>query len=149
MEVLAVDHGHVDRRAPQRASRLETAEAGADDYHSRPLCHLHRSLQQSPTGGGYLPRAVVAELCARLAVIHSGVAFDQDVFAMNNAQQTRTGWSWWYLLFIIQFVLALWVPLYNKAEPSFIGIPFFYWFQLALVIVGAVLTAIVYFATDD
>src|SRR5579872_5057533 len=38
---------------------------------------------------------------------------------MNDIQQKRAGWSWWYLLFIVQFVLALWVPLYNKAEPSF------------------------------
>ncbi len=59
----------------------------------------------------------------------------------------RRGWSWWYLLLIVQ-VVALWVPLYNSAEPSFIGIPFFYWFQLAMILMGAVLTAIVYFATE-
>jgi hypothetical protein len=29
------------------------------------------------------------------------------------------------------------------------GIPFFYWYQLLWVIIGAVFTAIVYFATDD
>jgi hypothetical protein len=56
-------------------------------------------------------------------------------------------WSWWYLLLLLQFVPALWVPLYNSAEPSVGGIPFFYWFQLALVLVSAVVTAIVYFAT--
>ena len=60
----------------------------------------------------------------------------------------QAGWSWWHLLLLAQVVLALWVPLYNHAEPTFIGLPFFYWFQLALVILGAVLTAIVYFATD-
>jgi len=59
----------------------------------------------------------------------------------------RRGWSWWYLLLIVQ-LLALWVPFYNSAEPSFIGIPFFYWIQLAMVLVGAALTAIVYFATE-
>jgi Protein of unknown function (DUF3311) len=58
------------------------------------------------------------------------------------------GWSWWYLLLLIQVILALWVPLYNKVEPSIGGMPFFYWFQLVLVVVGAVLTAIVYFATE-
>lgn len=58
------------------------------------------------------------------------------------------GWSWWYLLLLAQFVLSLWVPLYNTTAPTFIGIPFFYWFQLALVIGGAILTAIVYFATE-
>jgi hypothetical protein len=34
-------------------------------------------------------------------------------------------------------LLALWVPLYNSIEPSLIGIPFFYWFQLLLVPVSA------------
>ncbi len=29
------------------------------------------------------------------------------------------------------------------------GIPFFYWYQLLWVIIGAVLTAIVYFRTED
>jgi hypothetical protein len=68
---------------------------------------------------------------------------------MNDTQKKWSGWSWWYLLFAIQFVLALWPPFYNKTEPYWMGIPFFYWFQLLLVIVAAMLTAIVYFATDD
>jgi hypothetical protein len=68
---------------------------------------------------------------------------------MNEMQRERSGWSWWYLLFAIQFVVALWPPFYNRAEPYWMGIPFFYWFQLLLVIVAAVLTAIVYFATED
>lgn len=57
-------------------------------------------------------------------------------------------WSWWYALLLLIFVPALWVPFYNSAEPSFAGIPFFYWFQLALVWVGAGVTALVYFATE-
>jgi Protein of unknown function (DUF3311) len=61
----------------------------------------------------------------------------------------RSGWSWWYLLFVIQFVASLWVAFYNRVEPTWIGIPFFYWYQMLWVIVGAVLTAIVYFATDE
>lgn len=61
----------------------------------------------------------------------------------------RGGRSWLYLFLLVQFVLCLWVPLYNRVEPSFAGMPFFYWFQLLLVLVGAALTAIVYFATDE
>ena len=68
---------------------------------------------------------------------------------MSNEQHVRGGWSWWYLLFVIQFVAVLWTPLYNSAEPSLMGIPFFYWYQLLWVIFGAILTAIVYFATED
>lgn len=68
---------------------------------------------------------------------------------MSEQQEKRATWSWWYLLFVVQFALALWVPLYNRIEPTLIGIPFFYWFQLFLVIVAAVFTAIVYFMTDE
>ena len=67
----------------------------------------------------------------------------------NEARRKRGGWSWWYLLFLIQFALVLWPPLFNKADPSWLGLPFFYWYQMVCVLVGAVLTGIVYFATDD
>lgn len=67
----------------------------------------------------------------------------------HNMDRKRGGWSWWYLLLLVQFVLVLWPPLYNKADPSWIGLPFFYWYQLMCIVIGAVLTAIVYFATDD
>jgi hypothetical protein len=68
---------------------------------------------------------------------------------MTPQDRTHAGWSWWYLLFLIQFIAVLWPPFYNKAEPDLIGIPFFYWYQLLWVILGAILTAIVYFATED
>ena len=68
---------------------------------------------------------------------------------MNAESKKRGGWSWWYLLFVVQFVVILWPPLYNKAEPALMGIPFFYWFQLLWVLISAVLTAVVYFATSD
>lgn len=68
---------------------------------------------------------------------------------MNKIDHKRGGWSWWYLLFVVQFLVALWPPLYNKAEPYFNGIPFFYWFQLLWVLVCAVLTAAVYWGTKD
>jgi hypothetical protein len=60
----------------------------------------------------------------------------------------RDGWSWWYLLFVVQFVAVLWPPFYNRIEPTLGGMPFFYWYQLLWVIIGAVLTVIVYFATE-
>jgi hypothetical protein len=66
----------------------------------------------------------------------------------TNRDGTRSAWSWWYLLFVVQFVASLWVSSYNRVDPSWIGIPFFYWYQMLWVIIGAILTAIVYFATD-
>jgi hypothetical protein len=67
----------------------------------------------------------------------------------TNRHTARSGWSWWYLLFVIQFVAVLWPPFYNSVEPSWAGIPFFYWYQLLWVIIGAILTAVVYFMTED
>ena len=67
---------------------------------------------------------------------------------MNGSRSRPGGWSWWYLLFIIQFVAVLWPPFYNTVEPTLGGLPFFYWYQLAWVIIGAILTAIVYFVTE-
>lgn len=68
---------------------------------------------------------------------------------IDRLQERDGGWSWWYLLFVIQFIAVLWPPFYNSVEPSLIGIPFFYWYQLLWVIVGGILTAIVHVATRD
>lgn len=57
--------------------------------------------------------------------------------------------SLWYLLLAVPFVGTLWVPFYNAVEPRAGGIPFFYWYQFVWIFTGAVLTAVVYFATRD
>jgi uncharacterized membrane protein YhdT len=67
---------------------------------------------------------------------------------MSERRVGREGNKGWYALLLLQFVLALCVPFYNKIEPALGGMPFFYWFQLAMILVSAVLTAIVYFATE-
>jgi hypothetical protein len=67
---------------------------------------------------------------------------------LNGPSKQRHAWSWWYLLLLVQFVAVLWPPFFNKLEPSWIGLPFFYWYQLVWIIIGAGLTAIVYFATE-
>jgi hypothetical protein len=67
---------------------------------------------------------------------------------MNSVTTKRSDWSPWYLLFIIEFVLVLWPPFYNKIDPTLWGMPFFYWYQLLCVIVGAVITAFVYNRTQ-
>lgn len=65
----------------------------------------------------------------------------------DRATTRRSGRGWWYLLLIIPFIALLWVPFYSSGSPSFLGFPFFYWYQLLWVVIGAVLTAIVYLAT--
>jgi Protein of unknown function (DUF3311) len=52
--------------------------------------------------------------------------------------------AWARLLLIIPFVAMLWVPFYNSAEPMLYGVPFFYWYQLLWIILGAVIIGLVY-----
>jgi cell division septal protein FtsQ len=51
---------------------------------------------------------------------------------------------WPRFLFIIPVALVLWVPSYNRTEPALGGVPFFYWYQLGLILAGAALVSIVY-----
>ena len=52
-----------------------------------------------------------------------------------------------YLLLLVPFIAMAWVSSYNKVDPEWAGIPFFYWYQLLWILIASVLTAIVYFAT--
>jgi hypothetical protein len=52
--------------------------------------------------------------------------------------------AWARLLLIVPFIVVLWVPFYNSAEPVVYGVPFFYWYQLLWIILGAVIVGIVY-----
>ncbi|HEY0950923.1 DUF3311 domain-containing protein [Nocardioides sp.] len=41
-------------------------------------------------------------------------------------------------------VLPLWVPLYDREDPTFAGFPFYYWFQFLLIVVAVALTVPAY-----
>ena len=43
-----------------------------------------------------------------------------------------------YLLLVLPCLAAVWTPFYNSVEPRLFGLPFFYWFLLALVPVSSV-----------
>ncbi|MDR3499323.1 MAG: DUF3311 domain-containing protein [Parvibaculum sp.] len=55
---------------------------------------------------------------------------------------------WLIPLIFIPFVATLWVPFYDTIEPALAGVPFFYWYQLMWIAISALLTVIVYFATE-
>jgi hypothetical protein len=48
------------------------------------------------------------------------------------------------LCLVAPFVAMLWVGSYAKTDPSLGGIPFFYWYQMAWVVVSTALTMIAY-----
>ena len=51
---------------------------------------------------------------------------------------------WPRLLLLIPFFAVLWVPSYNRLEPALGGVPFFYWYQLAWILIGSFLVLGVY-----
>lgn len=68
---------------------------------------------------------------------------------MNHPSASQPHRTRWYWAFLIPLGLVIAVPFYNKAEPALWGLPFFYWVQLLFVVVGAVVTGIVYRFTPD
>ena len=56
----------------------------------------------------------------------------------------RHGLHW---LLAIPVIPPLLVPLYNRLEPRLLGLPFFYWYQLACILFMIVMVTIVYQAT--
>lgn len=53
----------------------------------------------------------------------------------------------WYLLLLVQFAAVLVTGIYTRENPKISGIPFFYWYQFAWIILSVILTFIVYVAT--
>ena len=51
---------------------------------------------------------------------------------------------WPRFLLLIPFLLVAWVPFYNRVEPTLGGVPFFYWYQLGAIIIGAAVSLTVY-----
>jgi hypothetical protein len=66
--------------------------------------------------------------------------------APQSSGRKKAG-SWWYLLLLVPFIATLWVPFFNSIEPTWQGIPFFYWYQFLWIIIGAGITAFVYVVT--
>ncbi|MGI5137122.1 MULTISPECIES: DUF3311 domain-containing protein [unclassified Streptomyces] len=48
------------------------------------------------------------------------------------------------LCLVAPFVAMLWVGSYAKTDPAFIGIPFFYWYQMLWVLISTALTMTAY-----
>ncbi|MFC6287087.1 DUF3311 domain-containing protein [Nocardioides sp. GCM10027113] len=58
---------------------------------------------------------------------------------------TRRTWLLIGLVLSPAVVLPLLVPLFDSVEPTLLGFPFYFWFQMALIPVAVVLTVIAYY----
>jgi hypothetical protein len=69
---------------------------------------------------------------------------DQPPAAAAPKRESGRG-PYWLLLLPFAGVLFPWI--YNTRSPELFGIPFFYWYQMAWVVVSVILTVVVYRAT--
>jgi Protein of unknown function (DUF3311) len=65
---------------------------------------------------------------------------------MEGGHRPSRGWYW---LLAVPLVGLLIPPLYNHADPTLIGLPFFYWYQLVWVPISVAITAFVYVKTKE
>jgi uncharacterized protein DUF3311 len=64
---------------------------------------------------------------------------------VRSTSRRSTGlWVVIILILIPPVVVPLWVPLYDKSDPTLWGFPFFYWFQFLLILCSAVLTIVAF-----
>jgi hypothetical protein len=68
---------------------------------------------------------------------------------VETAAIRRPGASRWHWLLLIPVIVPLLTPLYNRIEPRLLGVPFFYWCQLAFVFLACVTVALVHRLTRD
>ena len=53
-----------------------------------------------------------------------------------------------HLLLTVPYVAILWVPSFDRNEPAIAGIPFFYWYQILWIVLGAFLLLAVYLVEE-
>jgi len=63
----------------------------------------------------------------------------------TRSHDTRGRWALIVVLLLPAIVLPLWVSLYDREDPTLGGWPFFFWFQMALILLAVSLTLPAYF----
>lgn len=61
---------------------------------------------------------------------------------MGQAERTRRRWA--LALFLLPIAAVIYPPLYDRRTPTLGGVPFFVWYQLAVVVLAGVVTGAVY-----
>ena len=61
--------------------------------------------------------------------------------AATEPQQRR---PWALLLLLVPLAAVAWPPLYDRRTPTLGGLPFFVWYQVAVVIAAGAVTGLVY-----
>jgi hypothetical protein len=59
--------------------------------------------------------------------------------------KSRSAWTW---ILVLPLIGLLFPGIYARATPELFGFPFFYWYQIAWVLITGMLTAIAYFISE-
>jgi Protein of unknown function (DUF3311) len=73
-----------------------------------------------------------------------GSAHVDRVVGTREAVRRRRRWNW---LLLVPLALLVYPGMYSRSAPVWLGFPFFYWYQFAVVVLTALLTGLVYWAT--
>lgn len=57
--------------------------------------------------------------------------------------------SAWNLLLLLPALALIFPGVYARDTPELFGVPFFYWYQVAWILLSAIITAVVYCATPE
>jgi hypothetical protein len=60
--------------------------------------------------------------------------------------RSRSAWNWILVLPVLGLIFP---ALYSRTTPALFGFPFFYWYQIAWILITGALTAIAYFASEQ
>jgi hypothetical protein len=100
--------------------------------------------------GGLLGNSSVPDAGAAVpadpALLEEERPMNDPTTTSRPAPARRTDRSGWYWLLLVPLVLVLYPPLYNRTDPTLFGIPFFYWYQLAIIPVSMLCTVTVHLA---
>jgi hypothetical protein len=72
-------------------------------------------------------------------------AFTPDARARAE-RHDRSPWNW---LLLLPLVVTLFPPIYNSIDPRLFNVPFFYWYQMAAIVLSVVVTLAVYQKSRD
>jgi predicted ferric reductase len=67
---------------------------------------------------------------------------------MSGNGKRRSRFRLVHLLLIVPYLAVLWVPFYNSAGAALYGVPFFYWYQMLWIALGALLLLPVYIVEE-
>jgi hypothetical protein len=73
-----------------------------------------------------------------------GTKIGKEIRSMATPPDPAPKGHWLRILFVLPFVAILWVSSYNRIDPTLFGFPFYYWYQLLWVLLGAAIAGIVY-----